>query len=231
MHGRNAQQLTKRQEYIKVHVFYKRGKDKNKDFENSTLFDFLHFYLGPILFLSFWAIFTFIFLSQLCLFHGFIDLVEIPTIFAQIFFSAICVLIFLQYDMFVEELNSVFFLDYKFSFIIDASSLIHEIIHGHIFEKFQDVKRWEVWVVNKGSNKGSFKCFGYVPENVRFPNFIIKIMICELFHLIHDLISSFFDLDVYYIFDYLKEFFTMEKICIKELKTQIKQIKARKTRN
>jgi len=228
MHGRNAQQLTKRQEYIKVHVFYKRGKDKNKDIKNPTLFDFLHFYLGPILYLSFWPIFTFIFLTQLCLFYGFIDLAEIPTFFAQISILMGSFIIFFQYTIFVEECNSVFYLDYKFSFIIDASSLIHEIIHGHIFEKFQDVKRWEVWVVNKGSNKGSFKCFGYFPENVRFPNFIIKLMICELFHLTHDLISSFFDLDVYSLFDYIKEFFTMEKICIKELKTQIKQIKARK---
>ena len=225
MHGRNAQQLTKRQEYIKVHVFYKRGKDKNKDFENSTLFDFLHFHLGTILFFIFFAISFFTLLIQLCLFYGFIDLIEIPIIFAQISILTGSTIIFFQYAMFFEELNSVFPLDYKFSFIIDASSLIHEIIHGHIFEKFQDVKKWEIWVVDKGS----FKCFGYVPENVRFPNFIIKLMICELFHLIHDLISSFFD--VYYFFNYIKEFFTMEKICIKELKTQIKQIKARKTRN
>ena len=220
MHGRNAQQLIKRQEYIKVHVFYKRNK--NKDFENSTLFDFLHFHLGTILFFISFAISLSTFLIQLCLFHGFIYLVDVSTISSQISISTISVIVFFQYAIFVEDLNSVFYLDYKFSFIIGSSFLIHEIIHGYIFEKFQGVKRWEVWVVDKGS----FRCRGYFPENVRFPNFTIKLMIGELFHLIHDLISSFFDLDVYYFFEYIKDFFTIEKSCIKELK---KQIKARKT--
>lgn len=201
MHGRNAQQLTKRQEYIKVHVYYKKEKDKNKDdknkdFENSTLFDFLHFYLGTILFFIFLAICLSTSLVQLCLSLGFIDLVDVSTISSQISISMISIIVFSQIVACVEELNSVFPLDYKFSFIIGASFLIHEIIHGYIFEKFQGVKRWEVWVVDEGS----FRCLGYFPEKVRFPNFIIKLMIGELFHLIHDLISSFFDLDVYYFF-------------------------------
>jgi hypothetical protein len=219
MYGRNAQKLNKRQEYIRVHVFYKRDQDKG--IKNLTFFDFLHFYLGMLLGFSFWAISFSTFLFQLYLFHGFIDPVEVPTISAQISFSALCIITFFQYAIFVEELNFVFPLDYKFSFIIDSSSLIHEIIHGRIFEKFQGINKWEVWVINRG-----FWCFGYSPENTRFPIYTIKLMVGYFIHLIHDLIACFFDLDVYCFFDYIKEFFTTEKFYVKELKTQIK---ARKT--
>lgn len=217
MYGRNALKLDKKQEFIPVHVFYKR----EKDIENPIFFDFLHFHLGPILLFIFITISFSIFMFLSCLFHGFIDPVEVPMLSAQISFLAVSIMIFLQYAMFIEELNSVFFLDYKFSFIIDPSSLIHEIIHGRIYEKFQGIKKWEVWVINR-----KFWCFGYIPENVRFPNFILKSMIARLIHLIHDLIVSFIYYDVYCFFDYIKEFFMLEKNYIKELKTQIK---ARKT--
>lgn len=216
MYRRNTQKLNKRQEFIKVHVFYKREKDN----ENSRNYNFFLFDPGYLFYSSFFLIlnYTISLLLQFCITVK----PQYVSLFGGLsFFVVICGLTFFEFSILIDRLNFEFLFDYKFSFIIDSSSLIHEIIHGLIYEKFQGIKKWEVWVID-----GNFWCFGYVPENVRFPNFILKSMICRLIHLIHDLIYPFILCDVYYFFDYIKEFFTIEKNYIKELKTQIK---ARKT--
>lgn len=217
MYGRNAQKLNKRQEFIKVHVLYKR----EKEIETLKNYGFLHFYLGYASFFSF--ISTLLIIPMFLLFssYGLVNPSKTPMFFRVAFFSMIPALLFVEFSVLIDDLNFVFPIDYKFSFIIDPSSLIHEIIHGHIYEKFQGIEKWEVWVIDRWP-----RCLGYPPKNIRFPIFTIKLMIGELFHLIHDLISSFFDFDVYSFFEYIKDSFTEERNYIKELKTQIK---ARKT--
>lgn len=206
------QKLSIKQEFITVHVLYKRVKDSNS-FNIST---FWYFY-SKMIFISIFMLIIELFVIS---FNRSIDPQEFSMLIVLIFFSMTIMLVYFGIQILIEEFNSVFFFDFKFSFIIDPSSLVHEIIHGHIFEKIQCMEKWEVWAIDD-----LFKCLGYFPEYVKFPNFTLRFIIGDLFHLIHDLIGSLINCNPLYLFGYIRDFFTVQKIAIKELKRQIKRRK------
>lgn len=205
MYGRSTQKIKKRQEFIKVHV-YNNKDNNNLEKDYFAIIDFFEVIVSIIfsIICSLWMYFL-------------LNLSEInySLKFSSTFTFFFC-LGFLSLIFAEESTYPTFELASSLA-IIDPTSLLHEIIHGKIFEKVQGSKRWEVWVINR-----EFWCFGYIPESVRFPNFILKSMIARLIHLIHDLICSFIFSDIYTFFEYIKDFFKEEKDWLKELKTQIK---------